>query len=351
MHDFTHRYRRLMRQLAARQLDGFLTTHPPHLRYLFNFSGSSGMACCVDGAAFLLVDSRYIEQARQETTNCTPVLATSSLEGGLREVWRKCWPASSPRIAVESEHISHGRWLRLKAWSESCQWVPTQDVIEEFRLLKDASEIGLIEKAFEMALTAFAVVSERLEPGLTETEIAGLLELEMRRAGAERPAFQTLVASGPRSSLPHGVATARVVGEGELVLLDFGAVFGGYCSDLTRVVLLPGCREPDILGVVREAQQAALQAIRPGVLTTEIDNAARAVISKAGLGDCFGHGTGHGLGLEVHELPRVSQRWPRRVLPGMVFTLEPGIYLPGRCGVRLEDAVLVTEEGYRPLSH
>ena len=189
-----------------------------------------------------------------------------------------------------------------------------------------------------------------IQPGRTEIEIAGLFELELRKRGGEKAAFDTIVASGPRSSLPHGRATGRIIQAGELVLVDFGVQAGGYCSDLTRVVFPSGAAKPDIFPIVKAAQKEAIRTAKPGVLTSTVDAAARDYIAKHGYANYFGHSLGHGLGLEVHESPLVSWRASRPLEEGMVFTVEPGIYLPGRNGVRIEDAVVVTADGCRLLS-
>ena len=352
MHDFRGRYGRFLTELEDRGLDGFLVQHGPHLTYLFNFTGSAGLACCLGDETILLVDSRYLEQARATAVNCTPQLIGGSFEEALEELLNDRFPGKSARkrLGLEATRVSCDLWLRIQTWSAAIEWVPEHDLIETLRIIKEPSEIEALTRAFELAQSAFSGFLDQISPGMAEVRMAGILEMEMRKAGGEGVAFDTIVASGPRSSLPHGVATGRVWGEQEILLIDFGIRFGGYLSDLTRVHLPREVKKPEIFDMVSEAQHAALDSIRPGILTSDVDRAARRVIERYGHGDHFQHSVGHGLGLEVHELPRISPSRPRPLKPGMVFTVEPGIYLPERMGVRIEDVVVVTGTGYRLLS-
>jgi Xaa-Pro aminopeptidase len=333
-------------------VEGFLISHPPNLSYLFNICPSVGFALCSPEASVLILDPRYIEQGETEAVNCRLLKARNSLEETLEEaVAELASQSSSPfRLAVESRYVSFATAQLISGWSANYQVLPREDVIENLRMLKEPYEIRALENAFRIAQAAFTDILPEIGPGRTEIEIAGLFELELRKRGAEKAAFDTIVASGPRSSLPHGRASERVIQTDEIVLLDFGVQAAGYSSDLTRVVFPDPTRQPDIFEIVREAQQKAIKAARPGVLTSAVDAAARDHIAKNGYGDCFGHSLGHGLGLEVHESPLVSWRTPRPLQEGMVFTVEPGIYLPGRYGVRIEDAVVVTADGCRLLS-
>ncbi len=347
------RYRRWLEALEAHRLDGFLVTHPPNLRYLFNFTGSTGLACFLGAETHLIVDSRYREQAAAETVNCQSMLAEKSLEDTLKTTLSNSSHVKGghARIGLEAHHVSYDCLLRLQSWTLPVEWVPTRELIEELRVIKDEEEIELLEKAFQMAHKAYQQAVKQVRSGMTEGELAGILEFELRKAGGQGLAFETIVASGPRSSLPHGSSTAREIESDEFVLMDFGLRYQGYCSDLTRIHLLSDAQRPAIYQVVQEAQEAALALIEPGVLSSEIDAAARGVISQHGFEDYFGHSTGHGLGLEVHELPRVSTLRPGEIQQGMAFTIEPGIYLPGQYGVRIEDAVVVTRNGYQLLSN
>ena len=352
MPEFEIRYRRWLESLESHRLDGFLVTHPANLHYLFNFTGSAGLACCLATESQLIVDSRYIEQAASQTRNCQSVLAEKSLEDTLKAFLSTSAhiQGRTPRIGLEAQHISYDFVLRVQSWQTSIEWVPTRNLIEELRMIKDKGEIQLLERAFQIAQNAYHNFGERIRPGMSESEVAGILEFELRQAGGQGLAFETIVASGPRTSLPHASATDKRIESNEFVLIDFGLKYQGYCSDLTRIHLFPDAKRPAIYPVVQEAQEKALALIKPGVLSSQIDDAARSVISQHGFGENFGHSTGHGLGLEVHELPVVSARRPRELQEGMVFTVEPGIYLPGQHGVRIEDAVAVTHNGCQLLS-
>ncbi len=349
MQNFKERYQRFWHSVQEQELDGFLVSHPVHLAYLFNFHGSAGIGCCLGGETQLLVDSRYMEEAEARGVNCKPVLAKPTLEEALAEVLSATRPGSIKRMGLEGQHLSHAVALGIINRNSSIEWISTTDLIEHLRSVKDPAELDLLEDAFKLARKAFLIFKRQLRPGLSEIEAAGMLEYELRRLGGEGVSFDTIVASGPRSSLPHGTATSKKLRRGEVVLIDFGTRRRDYCSDLTRLELLPGARKPDIYGIVREAQQAAIEKTRPGVLSSDIDTAARDVICRAGYGEFFGHSTGHGLGMEVHEKPVISSRRPSEIREGMVFTIEPGIYLPGRIGARIEDVVVVTRNGCRLL--
>ena len=344
------RYQRFLRRLQARDLDGFIITHPPNLFYLFGFSGSSGLAFCMDGNTLLLVDSRYIEQAHSQAINCSPLLVRTSLEESLRTMLHS---VPGKRIGIESKHLSHYQLLQIQPHPRSRsdpEVVATTGLIEELRIIKEQTEIESLRQAFVISHRAYQRARRRIRVGLTELEVAARLEFELRHAGGEGISFETIVASGPRSSLPHGSASRKVLQKGESIVIDFGVKYQGYNSDLTRVYFLPGARRPAIYNLVREAQQKALQTIRPGIRCCDVDRAARRFLSSKGYGAHFGHSTGHGLGLEVHELPMISSRSRRKLRKGMVFTVEPGVYLPGRHGVRIEDVVVVTQDGFRLLS-
>jgi Xaa-Pro aminopeptidase len=347
--DFAGRFQRFWHELEKRGMEGFLVTHAPNLFYLFNLSPSAGYAFCVDGQATLLVDGRYIEQANLVSVNCRPVRAANTLEEDLRDLLER-QPGAGKRLGVEARHLCLATGRLVDSWETGWKLEAADDVLDRLRIVKEPSEILALEHSFRLAQDAYQTVQSGIVPGETELVVAGLFELELRNRGAEKTAFETIVASGPRSSMPHARASGKVIAEREFVLVDFGVQKEAYCSDLTRVHFPPGSLAPEIFGIVREAKEKALAAIRPGVSTTEVDAAARDHIRKQGYGDFFAHSTGHGLGLEVHEAPLVSWRAPTVIEEGMVFTIEPGIYLPGKYGIRLEDAVVVTADGCRLLS-
>ncbi len=350
MHDFAKRHRRFLEGVSVRKLDGFLVTHPPNLQYLFNFKGSTGLALCLEGESRLLVDSRYFEQAQRESVNCEPVLSSAPLTESLRQMLYSSSSSSRQRLGVEARHISYDTILSIRSWRLPLRLKGTQNLIEQIRAVKEETEISVLQQAFQLARSAYDRLLETIEPGQSEIEVAALLEYELRKGGGEGLAFETIVASADRSSLPHAAPSGRIIRKGELVLIDFGVRYGGYCSDMTRVCFLPPVSRPGIFDIVQEAQDAALVRVKPGVLSTDIDSAAREVIARHGYGENFGHSTGHGLGLEIHELPGISPRRPVTIECGMVFTIEPGIYLPGQYGIRLEEALVVTPTGHRLLS-
>ena len=349
MADFNSRYNQWLRRLEKHQLDGFLLTHPPNLAYLFNFTGSTAMACCLNGESFLIVDSRYIETAQTQAVNCQPLLAQGSLAEKLRSIISNK-NRSRFRLGVEANHISYDLFSTIKSWSKTIECTPIHELTEKLRMIKDDEEIQNLKQAFQIAHTAYHRLTKNIVPGMTESIVAGLLELELRKAGGEGLAFETIVASGKRSSLPHAQATTKQISPKEFLLIDFGTKYFGYCSDLTRIHLMPDVNKPTIYKVVQEAQEKALALIKPGVLCAEIDQASRNCIFQSGYGEYFGHSLGHGLGLEVHELPSLSSKSQMEIQEGMVFTIEPGIYIPGQYGVRIEDVVVITQNGFQFLS-
>ena len=338
------RIQRLRDRLEAESLEGWITTHPSNLRYLFGFTGSSGLGWIGDDVR-LLVDSRYAEQAAAQAPWASPLQVTS-LHQGLRRLLQ----SKSCRIGFNGSRVSYEWVCELKSWSSNLEWIASAALVEEQRMIKDPEELATLRQGFQRAQRALAATLEKTPRGETEIQMAARLEYAMRREGSQGTAFETIVASGPRSALPHGVASNRVIQDSDLVLIDFGLIFEDYNTDLTRIELMPEASSPSILELVREAGQRALARVRPGATTRQVDAAARDFIRKQGYGEFFGHGVGHGLGLEVHELPRLSPSTNQKLQEGMVFTIEPGIYLPGRFGVRLEDVVVVTRQGFEFLS-
>lgn len=347
---------RLRERLAERGLDAFFVAGPEtlprvNLRYLSGFTGSSAYLLVTDRHAWLLTDFRYVEQAQGEAAafevrqHDRPYLKTVAAlveEAGLR------------RIGFEADKVPVRMWREWQDALPAVEWVDAGGLVEELRIVKTPDEVEAIRRAAAVADRALESLLPRLA-GQTERAWARALETAMREAGAERLAFPTIVASGPRGSLPHAQPTDRLIEPGDLVTIDFGAVVDGYNSDETVTVMVGAPREArqrEIFEIVRAAQAAGLAAVRPGTYASRVDEAARAVIRDAGFGPAFGHSTGHGVGLEVHEAPTLaSQPALDRVLePGMVVTVEPGIYLPGWGGVRLEDTVVVTESGYERLT-
>ena len=357
------RHARVRSALEAKGLEALIVTTPANIRYLANHIGTAGTLILTPSDIQLLVDFRYKEsvRSRQDSPAACPGLRIVDVPDSYDEALVSATMASPATvIGIEAGHLTVSRqeWL-IRTWQSRSADITlrsTERFIERFRAVKDASEISVLREAARRLTSVAETAFDSIRVGLAEREVAAVIETALRRAGYERPAFDTIVASGPNSALPHYQAGDRALHEGDLVVLDFGGVLDGYCSDLTRTVTVgnPSPEARRLHAAVLEAQSAAIDAVKPGVTTAEVDGAARQVLVGHGLGEAFGHGTGHGLGLDVHEEPRVSKPRsdvpPERLEPGMVFTIEPGAYLPGFGGVRIEDDVLVTETGCEVLT-
>lgn len=354
------------RALPAAGVDALLVTHPPNLRYLVGFEGSAGALLLSQAGAVLVVDGRYLTAVRERFAAHEDLRALGLVlvERTYEEAIART-VAGTPAIGtlgVEAAAITLGRYEKLAAALAAAApgrqpiLKGTERVVERSRLVKDATEIAILREAATRLSRAAVDVLASVQVGRRERDVAAGIDATLRAAGFERPAFETIVASGPNSALPHARPGDRVLQASDPVVLDFGGVYNGYCVDLTRTVELPPGTPgfARLFEAVRAAQAAAIAAIRPGVRTTDVDAAARRVLEERGLGDAFVHGTGHGLGLEVHEEPRIARAWPgaadEALVSGMVFTIEPGAYLPGVAGVRIEDDVLVLDQGCEVLT-
>ena len=346
MNEFHTRYRRFLKAVEEYEIDGFLTSQRANIRYLFNLDASIAFGVTWEGDTTLLVDSRYFEAASQLAVNCRVELARGAPDTRLQEFLSKGLGKRRGRLGFEADHMTYGLVGSLESGLSKLALVPTSDLVERLRQVKSHDELAEIRRAFEVAANGYQnVFGDFLWKG-TELEVAGLLDFELRKAGAEGPAFETIVAGDVRSSLPHARPTRTRIDDGSLLLVDFGAVVGGYHSDTTRVQLRQGTgNKPEELKIIKEAQARAISQVRPGIPAARIDALARDYIAGCGYGEHFGHGLGHGLGLQIHELPRIHTDSRALLEEGMVFTVEPGIYLPGQYGVRWEDAVIVTKSG------
>ena len=357
------RHAAIRSSLEALALDALIVSTPANIRYLTNHAGSAGTLVVTAGAMHLLVDFRYQEAIRQlqRTEAACPSMQVWSVSASYDEALLECLAQIGLRtVGFEAGHLTVARheWLLKAAASRRLEiaFRGTERVVEQARVRKDAGEIALLREAARRLTPVAHAAFDALRPGVSERSIAARIDAAMRDAGYERSAFDTIVASGPNGALPHYRAGERLLEPGDLVVLDFGGVLDGYCSDLTRTVALapPSAEARRVHQAVRDAQQAAIDAVKPGIATTDVDRAARQVLEAHGLGEAFGHGTGHGLGLDVHEDPRVTRpradMAPVPLEPGMVFTIEPGAYLPGWGGVRIEDDVLVTDRGCEVLT-
>jgi Xaa-Pro aminopeptidase len=343
------------------KLDALLLTTPADLAYLTNFTGDDSIGVITDKNFYLVTDFRYKEQAELEAG----WLETSMRDGKMADALSKALlDAKVHRVGFEANFTSFGQVDALdravkaaakerKPKTDEVELVPLQDVMTNIRKVKDDTEIDLIRKSVAVAEEAFNAIKDEIKAGLTENHLAGLLIMELRARGAQTTSFEPIVAAAANSSLPHYRPGETLVQRDQPLLFDWGAYYRGYCSDLTRTLMVGRVsnRIKQIYKVVLEAQQAAIEFLRPGVTTLQADRVARDVITKAGFGEQFGHGLGHGIGREIHELPTLRKTGGEEELrPGMIVTVEPGIYLPGEGGVRIEDDVLITHSGCEVLS-
>ncbi len=359
-HPIQRRLTQLRERLAKQEYDTILVVEQANRRYLSGFTAEDGQ--CDESAGVLFItperlilatDSRYDTQARAEAPEfevfCYKKGLAHSLPQILTDLRTKCLGFESVRLS----YLQHQRCCeQLQEQKVSVSWVPTEGVVEDLRMVKDAAEIMAIKRSLVLAETAFQACLAGLSPGMTEKELAWALEKGLREGGAESVAFTPIVASGPNAALPHAIPSERRIMPGEPVLFDWGARLNGYCSDISRTVVLGASDDTfrSVFQVVRDAQAMATDAIKPGVSTMDVDKVARDHIAAKGFGDYFGHGLGHGVGLATHEKPHLSPLRPMRMEAGMVTTVEPGIYLPDWGGVRLENMVLVTEKGAEVLN-
>jgi Xaa-Pro aminopeptidase len=347
--EFEHRTQRVASALAGRKLDGLLISSGPNLRYLSGFTGDSGNLLVTPLRSILFTDPRYQIQAAQEVT-CRVKIAKGPLlaavAAAIAKLGLKRIGYEPARMTCESRQSLESRLPMRASLAPAAGW------IEELRMVKSPAEIDRIRRSVETNSRAFEQAIARVRPGMTEQELAAELEYRMRRLGAEKPAFETIVAAGVRSALPHARPTAARLKPGDLVIVDMGAQQDGYASDMTRMLFLgtPTAKVKRTYRAVLEAQLAAIDAVRPGASTARVDAAARRVLHGYRLARAFVHSTGHGLGLEIHEPPRLGKRDKARLQAGMAITIEPGVYLEGFGGIRIEDTVVVTDKGCEVLT-
>lgn len=341
-------HEKLTTWLKQKDLSAILVCKRINVRYFSGFSGSAGVLLVTNAERKLFVDFRYIEQAEQTAPSFETIRSKGNPLDAAVEYLKAC---NYERIGFEEETLTVAEFNKITVSIGASNWLPVH--LDVLRKLKTETEINRIAEAARITDQAFDQILPLLRPGIAEYEVAAALEYAMRRLGSERAAFDTIVASGSRSALPHGVASAKRLEAGDLVVIDFGAVFDGYHSDMTRTVCLGRAseRQRQIYSTVLRAQLSGLEAVRAGVLCREVDQTARREIEEAGFGDFFGHGLGHCVGLAIHENPRLSpSSGEDRLEPCMVVTVEPGIYLPGWGGVRIEDLAVVTDKECRILS-
>lgn len=347
--DYRTRQKRLNAELEKQNLDALLITHLPNVRYLSGFTGSAAVLLAGERTSFF-TDGRYREQATQEVAGAKVVVGKGGALSSALDAIRKC---NVRRLGIEADHMTVAtRSVLARELGKSVSLVETSGTIEHLRTVKDAAEISCMRASVNLAAKLFGSLVRTLTPGVAESVVAAKLEYKARRAGAEGMSFETIVAGGERSALPHGVASSAKLPSRGFVVLDYGVILNGYCSDMTRTVCIgrPTVHERAVYEAVLEAQLAGIAAVAPGASTGDVDEAARSVLRKAKLSKYFTHSIGHGVGLEVHEQPRVAAQQKSLLEPGMVITIEPGVYVPGEFGVRIEDMVLVTEGGYEVLT-
>jgi Xaa-Pro aminopeptidase len=338
--------RTLVQELGG---DAILITNEINRRYLTGFTGSSGVVLISAEQAVLLTDFRYREQAPRQAKGFEIVEHGPGIYGDVAALLGK-WGVK--RLLIEEQDMNYATFLSVQEKLNPIELVLSQGAVEKLRIVKDEQEIAVVQEAADLADRAFEHILGFIKPGVTEASVSLELEFFMRKEGASGVSFETIVASGERSSLPHGKASDKLIERGDFVTLDFGASYKGYVSDITRTVVVgqPTDRHREIYDIVLESQLNALKHLRPGMTGHEGDALTRDIITRYGYGEYFGHSTGHGIGMEVHEAPRLARNSDTILTPGMIVTVEPGIYLPGFGGVRIEDDVVVTDDGIKILT-
>jgi Xaa-Pro aminopeptidase len=344
------RLRKLRGSLPEHNLDAILVSQPENRRYLSGFTGSSGWLVLSAERAVLATDFRYFEQVGREAAAFELAKVQTKFADLLPEVLAELGVG---RLGFESQHVTVDQLVEWSQAAEAVAWVPLKETVERIRAVKEEGEIEALRRSAALTDAAFAHLLEVIRPGMTEREAAWEIEAYMRTHGASKVAFDLIVAAGPNGALPHARPGDHAIQPGEPVIVDIGCALDGYCSDMTRTFCLgqPEARYLEVWNIVLQAQEVAEEAICAGMSGVEADATARGLITDAGYGENFGHGLGHGVGLAVHEGPRASRISEDRFESGMTLTVEPGIYLPGEFGVRLEDLVIIREEGVEILTN
>ncbi|MEH7107255.1 M24 family metallopeptidase [Bacillus sp. JJ1764] len=339
----------LRSQFSKHGIDGMLVTSPFNRRYISNFTGTSGVVLISEEKAQFITDFRYIEQATKQCDGFEIIKFSESIP---KEIAQQAKKLGIQRLGFEEEYMTFSSYNVYEKEVET-ELVPISGLIEKLRLIKTDAEIKILKEAADIADAAFKHILDFIRPGKTELEVTNELEFFMRKAGATSSSFDTIVASGFRSALPHGVASEKAIENGDMVTLDFGAYYKGYVSDITRTVAVgePDAKLKEIYQIVLDAQLRGMDGIKPGMTGKQADALTRDYITEKGYGEYFGHSTGHGIGLEVHEGPALSAKSDLVLEPGMVVTCEPGIYIPGLGGVRIEDDTLITKDSNEALTH
>lgn len=343
------RLQQLQTSMANKNIQSLLITNPVNRRYISEFTGTAGVCLVLQQEAYFITDFRYVEQAKEQVLHMEIVEHKGQI---YEEVLKLLHKHEIEEMAFEKESVTYLEYEIIRNILKGVQLQPVRRMVEELRLIKSVEELDVLQEAADIADEAFVHIQSYIKPGVREVDVALELEFFMRRAGATSSSFDIIIASGVRSALPHGVASEKVIEEGELVTLDYGAYYNGYCSDITRTFAVGEISKElqAIYETVEKAQALGIEKIKSGMTGKEADAIPRDFITEAGYGSYFGHGTGHGLGMEVHEGPTLSPRSEEVLKPGMVATVEPGIYIPNVGGCRIEDDIVITETGNRRLT-
>ena len=344
-----NRVEKLLQRMPELGVDAFLITGGTNRTYLSGFKGSSGFLLITGQKQFILTDFRYLDQAAEEAPGFEVVRIGPKAAETLGKL---VLDTGCRRLGFEAHKVSYEQYQEFFEQFKGSDLVPVSKVVEKIRALKEPEEIDLLKSTVEIADRAFEDVLRFIRPGVPEREVAAKLEYTMRTNGAEKASFDIIVASGARGALPHGSASGKKIQKGDLVVIDFGARFHGYCSDMTRTIMVGNAesRQREVYDLVLKAQRKALGAVKPGVICRDLDAVARETIIEGGYADSFGHGLGHGVGMQVHEEPSVNTVGETVLMPGMVITVEPGIYIKDWGGIRIEDMVVVTDNGCEVLT-
>ena len=331
-------------KLEAVGLDAVLITYMNNIFRLCGFKGTAGQLFVTRKGAYLITDFRYLTQAKEQTEGVEIIDIAKGEKDIFSELIKK---DGIKKVGFEQSYVTYERFMKLRALFAGTELFGIKGIVEKMRIIKTENEVNAVKRACEIADNAFETVCPQIKPGVSELEIAAKLEYEMKRSGAAGTSFETIVASGKRSAMPHGTASTKVIENGDFVVMDFGCIFDGYCSDITRTVAVGNIsdKQRDIYNKVLTVQQEALALVKPGAQCKEIDLEARRMFKTWGIDKFFGHSLGHGVGLDIHELPNLSSKSEYVLDKNMIVTVEPGIYLENEFGVRIEDTVCVGENG------
>lgn len=346
-----NRLKKISEKLAKNNIDVFIISKPENQYYISGFSGE-GLTILTRYKNYIITDSRYTEQAKNEASDFEIIEKKTGISP-FSISFQIIKESDLGNIGFESHSLTVKEYDELAENFKNISLIKTDGFIEDLRAVKDSYEIELIKSAQKITDKTFEYILDFIKPGISELDLAAELEFFMKKNGSKSKAFQTILVSGPRTSLPHGAPSERILQSGDLVTIDFGARFSGYCSDMTRTVIIgkPSKRQLAIYNTVLDAQIKAIGSIKPGLCGKDVDSVARNYISKQGFGEFFGHGLGHGVGLEIHETPNLSPKGENKLLPGMIVTVEPGIYVEGFGGVRIEDMIVITKNGFENLTN